>query len=89
MTQIKEAVKLEDLGIADLCLIVASTGARVLKLPGANSGEKADALAQRLRGALDASEVSVQHGSAAPLWSRKRSTGRDFWLGSYRRECNS
>ena len=48
LTQVKQAIKLEDLGIEELRLRVASTGARVLELPGTNSGEKADTLAQRL-----------------------------------------
>ncbi|XP_047990148.1 uncharacterized protein LOC125229370 [Leguminivora glycinivorella] len=44
----KEKVKLSDLGISDLRFRRAATGARILQLPGVNSGEKADKLAREL-----------------------------------------
>ena len=59
LTQFKEKVSLEDLGITDVRFRVASTGSRILELPGSSNGDKADALAQQLRGVLDGNIVSV------------------------------
>lgn len=59
LTQIKKKVVLEDLGITDVRFRVASTGARLLELPGANIGDKADILAQELRVVLNADDVQV------------------------------
>ncbi|XP_048005723.1 uncharacterized protein LOC125241345 [Leguminivora glycinivorella] len=44
----KDKVKLSDLGISDLRFRRAATGARILQLPGVNSGVKADKLAREL-----------------------------------------
>ena len=59
LTQLKAKVDLEELDISDMRFRVASTGARLLEIPGLNSGVKADALAQKLRGVLDENEVQV------------------------------
>jgi hypothetical protein len=48
LAEAKEKVNLADLGIANLRFRRAVTGARVLELPGATSGEKADKLAKEL-----------------------------------------
>lgn len=59
LTQIKDNVVLEDLGIKDVRYRVASTGARLLELPGAKTGDQADILAQKLRDVLSAEVVQV------------------------------
>ncbi|KAJ0177583.1 hypothetical protein K1T71_006456 [Dendrolimus kikuchii] len=59
MQRAKANIKLGDLGIAGVKLKTARTGARMLLLPGKDSGEKADLLAARLREVLPEDEVKV------------------------------
>ncbi|KAJ0174916.1 hypothetical protein K1T71_009057 [Dendrolimus kikuchii] len=56
----KANIKLADLGIeGGVRIKTARTGARMLILPGADSAPKADALAERLRGVLNAEDVKI------------------------------
>lgn len=48
----KREVQITDLGIAGVRIRQTTTGARVLQVPGASSGEKADRLAQKIQAAL-------------------------------------
>ncbi|KAJ0174689.1 hypothetical protein K1T71_009797 [Dendrolimus kikuchii] len=59
MQKAKTNIKLGDLGIPGVKLKTARTGARMLLLPGKDSGEKADALAARLKEVLPQDEVKV------------------------------
>jgi len=60
LTKTKEAINLEELGLATgVRLKTTRTGARLLEVPGAASGEKADALAKRLSELLSPEEVRV------------------------------
>ncbi|KAJ0169178.1 hypothetical protein K1T71_014904 [Dendrolimus kikuchii] len=59
MQKAKANIKLGDLGIPGVKLKTARTGARMLLLPGKDSGEKADALAARLKEVLPQDEVKV------------------------------
>ncbi|CAH2097402.1 unnamed protein product [Euphydryas editha] len=52
------SVDLKELGIGPLRIRQSATGARLIEVPGSTSGEKADALAARLKEAL-AEEVEV------------------------------
>ncbi|XP_045765820.1 uncharacterized protein LOC123867684 [Maniola jurtina] len=45
----KENISLSDFGVAAVRFKVAATGARILELPAASGGEKADALAHKIR----------------------------------------
>lgn len=58
-TEVKQKVDLADLGIQDLRFKVTATGARMLELPGANSGDKADALAEKVKEVLNENDVRV------------------------------
>ncbi|KAJ0169641.1 hypothetical protein K1T71_014826 [Dendrolimus kikuchii] len=56
----KTKIRLVDLGIeGGVKIKTARTGARMLILPGADSAPKADALAERLRAALNAEDVRI------------------------------
>ncbi|KAJ0172270.1 hypothetical protein K1T71_012243 [Dendrolimus kikuchii] len=59
MQKAKANIKLGELGITGVKLKTARTGARMLLLPGKDSGEKADALAARLKDVLPEDEVKV------------------------------
>ncbi|KAJ0175856.1 hypothetical protein K1T71_009015 [Dendrolimus kikuchii] len=59
MQKAKANIKLGELGIPGVKLKTARTGARMLLLPGKDSGEKADALAARLKEVLPEEEVKV------------------------------
>lgn len=52
ITRAKREVQITDLGIAGVRIRQTATGARVLQVPGASSGEKADRLAQKIQAAL-------------------------------------
>jgi len=52
ITRAKNKVKLEDLGITHLRPKLAATGVMLLEVPGEDSADRADKLAQRLRDAL-------------------------------------
>lgn len=55
----RKKVDLASCGITGLRYRKAATGARMLEVPGATSGEKADTLARKLRESLDAELVKV------------------------------
>ncbi|XP_059055050.1 uncharacterized protein LOC131849080 [Achroia grisella] len=59
LMEAKEKVSLETIGITELRYRQAITGARILELPGAASGDKADSLAEKLREVLPAEVVQV------------------------------
>ena len=59
LAEAKAKVDLSTLGISGLRFRVAATGARVLVLPGAQSGDKADTLAAKLREAIGDDVVYV------------------------------
>ncbi|XP_059061179.1 uncharacterized protein LOC131854072 [Achroia grisella] len=59
LREAKEKVSLESIGITELHYRQAITGARILELPGAASGDKADSLAEKLREVLPAEVVQV------------------------------
>lgn len=52
LTRAKEAIDLTELGIEGVRSRQAATGARILELPGASSGSKADLLAKKLQSTL-------------------------------------
>lgn len=52
ITRAKREVQITDLGIAGVRIRQTTTGARILQIPGASSGEKADRLAQKIQAAL-------------------------------------
>ncbi|XP_045449089.1 zinc finger CCHC domain-containing protein 3-like [Melitaea cinxia] len=49
----ESSIDIKDLGIGPLRIRQSATGARLIEVPGSTSGEKADALATRLKEALD------------------------------------
>lgn len=53
LAEAKKKVRLEDLGIPGLRLRKAQTGAYIMEVPGAESGDKADALANKLAEVID------------------------------------
>lgn len=55
----KSKLPMETLGISSVRIRMAATGARVLEIPGAMSGEKADSLAAELRKALNSEDVRI------------------------------
>ncbi|XP_059061180.1 uncharacterized protein LOC131854073 [Achroia grisella] len=59
LREAKDKVCLEDIGVTELRYRQAITGARILELPGAASGDKADSLAEKLREVLPAEVVQV------------------------------
>ncbi|KAJ0175991.1 hypothetical protein K1T71_008165 [Dendrolimus kikuchii] len=69
MEKAKANIKLGDLGIAGVKLKTARTGARMLLLPGKDSGEKADALAARLRAVLPEQEVKPYYVPPRSDWA--------------------
>ncbi|XP_059054680.1 myosin-14-like [Achroia grisella] len=59
LTEAKAKISLAQLGITDLRFRVGRTGARILEIPGANTGEAADALAARIEEVLPEDVVRV------------------------------
>lgn len=59
MMEARSKVRLEDLGITHVRPKIAATGAVILEVPGENSAERADLLAERLRTALVDKEVRI------------------------------
>ncbi|XP_059063005.1 uncharacterized protein LOC131855725 [Achroia grisella] len=59
LREAKAKIDLASLGIEELRFKSAATGARILEIPGSQSGEKADALAQKLREVLGENPVQV------------------------------
>uniref|UniRef100_A0A2A4JDP3 CCHC-type domain-containing protein n=1 Tax=Heliothis virescens TaxID=7102 RepID=A0A2A4JDP3_HELVI len=59
LTKAKENISLSDLGISGIRCKTTVTGARLLEIPGATSGPRADALAEKLRTTLGTEEVKV------------------------------
>ncbi|KAL0803310.1 hypothetical protein ABMA28_017220 [Loxostege sticticalis] len=55
----KSRINLEELGISGLRFSKAKTGGKILEIPGATSGDKADAFATKLREVLPAEIVRV------------------------------
>ncbi|KAL0822152.1 hypothetical protein ABMA28_004284 [Loxostege sticticalis] len=55
----KSRINLEELGISGLRFSKAKTGGKILEIPGATSGDKADAFAAKLRDVLPAEIVRV------------------------------
>ncbi|KAL0860155.1 hypothetical protein ABMA27_010462 [Loxostege sticticalis] len=55
----KSRINLEELGISGLRFSKAKTGGKILEIPGAASGDKADAFASKLRDVLPAEIVRV------------------------------
>ncbi|KAL0829497.1 hypothetical protein ABMA28_004257 [Loxostege sticticalis] len=55
----KSRINLEELGISGLRFSKAKTGGKILEIPGATSGDKADAFASKLREVLPAEIVRV------------------------------
>ncbi|XP_022824875.1 uncharacterized protein LOC111355320 [Spodoptera litura] len=63
LTQAKISIKLEELGIEGIRCRETVTGARLLQIPGASSGPKADALAEKLRTSFPSDDVKVSRPS--------------------------
>lgn len=59
LEEARNKIDLASCGITSLRFRQAATGARMLEVPGATSGEKADTLAQKLREALNAEMVKI------------------------------
>lgn len=59
LTQAKDKISMDEIGIPGIKIRKAATGARILQIPGAASGDKADILAQKLKDALPADCVRV------------------------------
>lgn len=59
LAEAKSKVDLADLGITELRFRRAATGARILEVPGATSGDKADSLAEKLREALKEEDIKI------------------------------
>ncbi|XP_059047972.1 uncharacterized protein LOC131843361 [Achroia grisella] len=59
LREAKAKIDLASLGIEELRFKSAATGARILEIPGSQSGGKADALAQKLREVLGENPVQV------------------------------
>ncbi|XP_026745488.1 uncharacterized protein LOC113506849, partial [Trichoplusia ni] len=59
LEQAKQRISLQDLGISGVRPKTTVTGARMLEIPGASSGEKADALAEKLRATLNSVDVRI------------------------------
>ncbi|XP_059046159.1 uncharacterized protein LOC131841829 [Achroia grisella] len=59
LTEAKAKISLAQLGITDLRFRVGRTGARILEIPGTNTGEAADALAARIEEVLSEDVVRV------------------------------
>ncbi|KAJ0169886.1 hypothetical protein K1T71_014492 [Dendrolimus kikuchii] len=69
MQKAKANIKLGELGIPGVKLKTARTGARMLLLPGKDSGEKADALAARLKEVLPEEEVKPYYVPPRSDWA--------------------
>ena len=76
LEEAKQKIDLASCGIADTGLKFrkAATGARILEIPGATSGEKADSLAQKLREAIDAEVAKISRPTKS---AEVRITGLD------------
>ncbi|XP_059061645.1 uncharacterized protein LOC131854540 [Achroia grisella] len=59
LREAKSKIDLASMGIEELRFKSAATGARILEIPGSQSGDKADALAQKLREVLGENPVQV------------------------------
>ncbi|XP_059054034.1 uncharacterized protein LOC131848221 [Achroia grisella] len=59
LREAKAKIDLASLGIEELRFKSAATGARILEIPGSQSGDKADALARKLREVLGENPVQV------------------------------
>lgn len=59
LKEAKAKLPMETLGISSVRIRMAATGARVLEIPGAMSGEKADSLAAELRKVLNTEDVRI------------------------------